>query len=126
MGEKIEEPLPLVVAQSRMADLANLGVFDVISGLVVGRPYGFDDKGRGKFIQMVADQCYDTDYPIILNVDVWRSDPILKLPLDALCGLDSEKDELSILEAGAVLGESWGWISNPQCPCPTIASMSQI
>lgn len=32
MGEKMEEPLPLVVIQSRMADLANWGVFDVISG----------------------------------------------------------------------------------------------
>ncbi len=100
MGEKMEDPLPLVVARSRMADLANLGVFKVISGLVFGRPYGFDEKGREEFAQMVADQCYGTDFPILFNVDVGHSDPILTVPLDALCSLDSENDEFSILEAG--------------------------
>jgi muramoyltetrapeptide carboxypeptidase LdcA involved in peptidoglycan recycling len=100
MGEKIEDSLPLGVARSQMADLVNLGVFEVISGLVVGRPYGFDEKERGEFAQMVADQCYETGFPILLNVDVGHSDPILTIPLDALCSLDSEKDEFSILEAG--------------------------
>ena len=106
MGEKMEDPLPLVVVQSQMADLVNLGVMEVISGLVVGRPYGFDEKGREEFAQMIADQCYGTDFPILLNVDVGHSDPILTMPLDALCSLDSEKDEFGILEVGVIIGET--------------------
>ncbi len=84
----------------------NFGVFEAISGLVVRRPYGFDDKGREESNQTVADQCYRIDFPIWLNVDVGHSDPILTVPLDALCSLDSKKDEFNILEPGVVGGES--------------------
>ena len=55
---------------------------------------------RNEFAQMVKDQCYGTDFPILLNVDVGHTDPILTVPLNAMVGLDSEKDEFTILEAG--------------------------
>lgn len=49
-----------------MADLVNVVVFEEISGLVVGRQYGYDEKMREDFV----DQCYGTEFPILMNVDV--------------------------------------------------------
>jgi hypothetical protein len=44
-----ENPLPLVVAQSQMTDPVKLGVFELISGLVMASQYRFDKKRREEF-----------------------------------------------------------------------------
>ncbi len=100
MAEKLEDPLSLMATRMKMADLVNLGVFEQISGIVMGRPYAYDQDMRVQFAQMVKDQCYGTDFPILMDVDVGHTDPVLTIPLNALVSLDSEKDEFSILEAG--------------------------
>ena len=103
MGKKIEDPFPLDDTRACMADLVNTGVFDEITGLIVGRPYGYDEQMRGEFAQMIADQCSGTDFPILLNVDIGHTSPVLTIPMNALVSLDSEKDDFRILEPG-VLG----------------------
>ncbi|KAI9827982.1 MAG: hypothetical protein M1819_006825 [Sarea resinae] len=102
MGEQMTDPLPLVKTRAMMADLANAGIFEEISGLVVGRPFAYDEKLREEFAQMITDQCYGTDFPILPNVDVGHTDPVLTVPLDAVVVLDSDRDEFSILEAGVL------------------------
>jgi muramoyltetrapeptide carboxypeptidase len=101
-GEQMDNPRTLVVTKAQMTDLDNLGVFDVIAGLVVGRPVGLDEGGREEFRGMVEGVLEGTSFPVLLDVDVGHTDPILTIPLDAMCSLDSEKDEFSILEAGVV------------------------
>lgn len=95
-----------------MADLVNLGIFEKITGLVIGRPYKYPEeqtkkqKERGEpsekeqFKQMVLAQCFGTNFPILFNVDIGHTDPILTIPLNALASLDSERDEFALLEAG--------------------------
>ena len=39
MGEKMEDPFSLTSTRAKMADLVNLGVFEQINGVIVGRPY---------------------------------------------------------------------------------------
>lgn len=85
-----------------MADLVNLEVFAVISGLVVGRPYKYDEQLEKQFKQMILDQCHGTSFPILYNVDIGHTDPMLTIPLNAMASLDSEKDEFAILEAAVV------------------------
>lgn len=65
------------------------------NGIVVGRLYACDEKMRDEFAQMVKDQCDGTIFPILLNVDVEYTDPILTIPPNAMVGLDSEKDEFT-------------------------------
>jgi muramoyltetrapeptide carboxypeptidase LdcA involved in peptidoglycan recycling len=101
-GELDNGSLPFAQTRSLMADLVNLGIFDGITGLVVGRPYKYDDEGKEEFKQMVLDQCYGTDFPILFNVDIGHTDPMLTIPLNALASLDSDRDEFAILEAGVV------------------------
>ena len=98
MGEDMKDPFSLEKTRSCMADLVNAGVIDEIRGLVVGRPYGYDEKMREEFAQLIADQCYGATFPILLNVDIGHTAPILTLPINAMVCIDSSKDEFSILE----------------------------
>lgn len=97
--DKPDSNFGLDFARSAMADLRNYGVLDQISGMVIGRPFQYSDKEWADFEHMILDQCYGTDFPILFNVDVGHTDPILTLPLNALVSLDSTKDEFALLEA---------------------------
>ena len=98
MGEDRKDPFSLEKMRACMADLVNAGVIDEISGLVVGRPYGYDEKMREDFAQVIVDQCYGSIFPILLNVDIGHTAPILTLPMNAMVCIDSSKNEFSILE----------------------------
>jgi muramoyltetrapeptide carboxypeptidase LdcA involved in peptidoglycan recycling len=76
-----------------------------ISGLVVGRPYKYSEEEKKEYKQMVLDMCRGTDFPILFNVDIGHTDPMLTIPMNAMASLDSEKDEFEVLEAGVVKRE---------------------
>ena len=44
MGEDMKDSFSPARTRACMADLVNAGVIDEISGLVIGRPYGYDEK----------------------------------------------------------------------------------
>ena len=99
-GEVFNGPLPYEQTRSLMADLVNLGIFEEIIGLVIGRPYKYDDEQKEDFKQMVLDQCRQSIFPILFNVDIGHTDPMLTIPLNALASLNSERDEFAIVESG--------------------------
>jgi len=101
-GEIFNGPFPYEKTRSAFADLANMGMFEQISGLVIGRPYKYDDGQKVELKKMVLDQCRGTEFPILFDVDIGHTDPILTIPLNALARLDSEGDEFAVLEAGVV------------------------
>lgn len=92
------DPFSMEQVRTCMADLVNTGVLDQISGLVIGRPHALDEDGTKEFFQIILDQCCRTNFPILVNVDVGHTDPMLTIPLNAMAILDSDKDEFSILE----------------------------
>ena len=98
----MKDPFSPARTRACMADLVNAGVIGQISGLVIGRPYGYDEKMREEFAQLVADQCYGTAFPILFNVDIGHTAPILTLPMNAMASIDSSKDDFSILEPGVL------------------------
>lgn len=100
-GENRGLPFSLDAARSAMADLRNAGVLEVVAGIVVGRPYMYDEEMRERFEKMVVDQCYGLEVPILANVDTGHADPMLTLPLDVMVRLDSggkEEEQFMILE----------------------------
>ncbi|KAI5235549.1 peptidase S66, LD-carboxypeptidase A [Aureobasidium subglaciale] len=103
-GEQPGEPYSLYAARTAMAHLQISGVFKVIAGLVVGRPYMYDEKVTEDFERMILDQCDGTEFPILAGVDIGHSDPMLTLPLDVMVALDSstEKDEQFVILEEAV------------------------
>jgi muramoyltetrapeptide carboxypeptidase LdcA involved in peptidoglycan recycling len=103
-GKKFSDPIPQDDIRGWLADLVLSGVFQQISGLVLGRFSKYDEAMRKEVTQIVLDQLQDTSFPILANVDIGHVSPILTIPLNALVRLDSDQDELSILEP-AVLDE---------------------
>ncbi|MCJ1227276.1 hypothetical protein MMC12_003931 [Toensbergia leucococca] len=92
------KPTPVENARLMMSDLVNAGVLGVIKGLVIGRPYMYDEEMRETLEKVVLDVLVGTDCPILADVDVGHTDPILTIPLDALVKLDSERDEFVVEE----------------------------
>jgi muramoyltetrapeptide carboxypeptidase len=92
-GDGPGTPFSLDAARSAVADLRNAGILEKVAGIVIGRPYMYDEKMTAAFEKMLVDQSYGLDIPILTNVDTGHSDPMLTLPLDAMVSLDSEADE---------------------------------
>jgi muramoyltetrapeptide carboxypeptidase len=96
--DKPNTAMPLEFVRSNLADLVNAGIFDHIIGLVLGRPYAYDEAMSREFEQTVLDQCHGTEFPILAGVDFGHTDPILTIPMNALVRLDSGGDVFEGLE----------------------------
>lgn len=92
-GDKPGVPFSLDYARSAVADLRNAGILEKVAGMVIGRPYMYDEKMTAAFEKMVVDQSYGLDIPILASVDTGHSDPMLTLPLDAMVSLDSSAED---------------------------------
>ena len=95
-------PIPIENARTMMGDLVLAGVLDVIAGLVIGRPYQHTDEMRAEWEKVVLGFCEGIGFPIVVDVDVGHTDPLLTIPLDALVRMDSEKDEIVVEEAAVM------------------------
>lgn len=98
---------PLYRVQAGIADLIAAGVFDEAAGLVVGRAFGYDsERDREKYAGVVKGLLCEgrlaakNPFPILFNVDIGHTAPLVTLPFDAMAELDSERDRFAVLEAG--------------------------
>ncbi|KAL9624717.1 MAG: hypothetical protein Q9160_001071 [Pyrenula sp. 1 TL-2023] len=101
-GDKDDTPSMSHLAGERCAltDLAKAGIFNQISGLIVGRPKANTEKMRQAWDEVVLGFCEMAGraFPVLANVNVGHTEPKLTVPLGALCRIDAEKDEWRILE----------------------------
>ncbi len=93
---------PISKIDSYLADLKLSGVFDVIKGMIIGRPFGYTDKESLELQSIIIKNMKDYDFPILYNVDIGHTDPILTIPLGVMSKLDSDKNEFSIIESGVI------------------------
>ncbi|ERT01064.1 hypothetical protein HMPREF1624_02301 [Sporothrix schenckii ATCC 58251] len=97
--------LPLNRVRAGLADLVAQGVFDAAAGVVVGRPFGYDTEEQcAAYIgvlrgHLCEGRFADATFPILFNVDIGHTVPMVTLPYDALAELDSAKDRFAILES---------------------------
>jgi muramoyltetrapeptide carboxypeptidase len=83
-----------------LANLDNLGVFASICGLIIGRPYAYDDEKTQILKQIIMTYTEPYDYPILYNANIGHASPIITLPLGVTVRLDSDRDAFEIMEAG--------------------------
>lgn len=76
------------------------GIFDQIVGLVVGRPHGYSDADVQSWEDGIIRALEGYNFPVLANVDVGHTDPVLTIPLGARVRLDSAKDLWEVLEPG--------------------------
>ncbi|KAI1396627.1 peptidase [Hypoxylon fuscum] len=108
IGEDGVSGNPLYRVRAGIADLIAQGVFEEVAGLVIGRPFGYDSADmREEYIGVIKEllcegRLAERKFPILFNVDIGHTTPIVTLPFDSLALLDSEKDRFAILEPGVV------------------------
>jgi muramoyltetrapeptide carboxypeptidase LdcA involved in peptidoglycan recycling len=80
-----------------------MGVFEQLSGLIVGRPRDYGTAEQMSLIdtiqQVINDEFNCANFPIVCNLDFGHTDPQLILPLGATINIDFEQAHLSLLES---------------------------
>jgi muramoyltetrapeptide carboxypeptidase len=85
---------------SHLIDLENSGVFEEISGMVIGRPYHYSKKMEKRLISLVKERTKKFNFPILYRVDFGHTDPMITLPIGAKSTLDSKEGIFAINESG--------------------------
>jgi muramoyltetrapeptide carboxypeptidase LdcA involved in peptidoglycan recycling len=80
-----------------LTDLENLGVFEAIAGLLIGRPAAYSAQDVEVLWQVVEKRTTAAGIPVLANVDAGHTDPMLTLPLGATARLDAGERSLSAL-----------------------------
>lgn len=85
---------------SFLADLDNLGIFKSIQGLIIGRPYFYEEEDNKKLKNIIEYYTKDYNYPILFNANIGHVSPIITVPFGSEVHLDSQKNIFEIKEAG--------------------------
>lgn len=93
-GEKVEN------IDSYLTDLELSGIFKNIKGMIVGRFFGYSEQEKKEAIKVIQERTSSYEFPIILNVDIGHSDPMITIPLGVQVRIDSSKDIFEIKENG--------------------------
>ncbi|KAH7131683.1 peptidase u61 ld-carboxypeptidase a [Dactylonectria estremocensis] len=108
MGDNEARGVPLGRVRAAFADLIAAGVFEEAAGLVVGRAFGYDsEEARDSYAGVIREllcegRLAERKFPILFNVDIGHTEPLVTLPYDALAVLDSENDKFAVIESGVV------------------------
>jgi muramoyltetrapeptide carboxypeptidase LdcA involved in peptidoglycan recycling len=96
----IEDSLKDAATIERSFSLLKLnGVFDKISGILLGKHELFNDlKTVRKPYEILLEVLGDRDLPIIADFDCCHTHPMLILPIGVRVSIDADKQEISILE----------------------------
>lgn len=89
--------LSISEVDSYLADLDNLGVFEKITGLIIGRPYRYSEDEHKKLQSLMLKYMRKNKCPILYNANIGHSDPITTLRYGAVAELDSSLSSFKIL-----------------------------
>lgn len=95
----IEDSLKDIATLERSFSLLKLnGVFDKISGIILGKHEGFDDMKTGrKPYQVLLEVLGERKIPFLADFDCCHTHPMLTLPIGAEIKLDATNQEISLL-----------------------------
>ncbi|HUV24155.1 MAG TPA: S66 peptidase family protein [Methanomassiliicoccales archaeon] len=83
-----------------LTQLRHMGVYDEISGMVLGRfptKVGFSKEDTLSMIFEEATRGYD--FPIISGVDFAHTDPMITIPLGVRCIVDADNQRIELMES---------------------------
>ncbi len=82
-----------------LMDYENMGVFEQITGLIVARPYGYDDDARERLHNVIVERTARFGFPVLANTDTGHTTPLQTLPIGCHAALDSASNRFAITEA---------------------------
>ncbi len=100
----IEDSLKDACTIERTFSLLKLsGVFEKVSGILLGKHEKFDDNGTGRLpYEILLEVLGDAQIPILADFDCCHTHPMLTMPLGCEVRLDTEKKEVTLLESPLV------------------------
>lgn len=98
-GEDFRKGESLPKVDSALSDLRNLGLFKQIKGIVFGRGFGYTEEQIKQLKEIILYNTRDYTFPILYNLDIRHTDPIITIPLGVETEIDSSKNKFEILES---------------------------
>ena len=101
-GQDFRKGEPIDYVDSKLQDLENSGIFKDIKGLIIGRGTRYTPKQLVKFEQVIRNHFEKYDFPVLFNVDVGHTDPLITIPIGVKVTLDAYENLFSIDEPGVI------------------------
>lgn len=92
-----EKPSPMTV-DGILMDYQNMGVFEKIRGLIVGRPMYYSDEEKQLLREIVIERTQGYTFPIITGMDFGHTAPQFTIPLGCMVQIDSTEKRFEIVE----------------------------
>lgn len=92
-----EEPTPDFVRYT-LLNMAAIGIFDVIKGIIVGKPKNeaYYEEYKEVYKKVVGE--VNPNLPILYNINIGHADPMCIFPLGLKVKVDMDKKEITFLE----------------------------
>jgi len=92
-----EKPSPSTV-DGILMDYQNMGVFEKIHGLIVGRPMYYSAEEKQSLREIILDRTRGYAFPIVTDVDFGHTAPQFTIPLGIMARIDSKEKRFEIVE----------------------------
>lgn len=87
---------------AHLTDLELSGVFEQCAGMLIGRPKSYTDEQVKQLEEIIKERTEGYNFPILFNIDIGHTDPIMTLPIGVKARLDSQSNTFEILESAVV------------------------
>ena len=85
-----------------LSDYENMGVFDRLNGMLVGRPMRYSDPDRELLLEVVRERTEHCGFPVIGEMDFGHTCPQMVMPIGCRVTMNADRRQVSI-EEGAVV-----------------------
>jgi muramoyltetrapeptide carboxypeptidase len=92
-----EKPSPQTI-DGILMDYENMGVFEQIRGMLVGRPIYYTDAEKQELNEVILERTKKFPFPIVTGMDFGHTAPLLTLPLGVRARIDVEARRFEIIE----------------------------
>lgn len=96
-----EKPLPERV-DGILMDYQNMGVFERLNGLLVGRPMRYSLAEKQALREVILERTMPFSFPVITDMDFGHTSPQLTLPIGCQARVDTYQHSFEIIESAVV------------------------
>ena len=81
-----------------LTDLELSNIFNEISGMIIGIPFGYNSEETKEFKKIILEKTSDYNFPILFNVNIGHCDPIITVPIGTKVIIDSFTNSFNFTE----------------------------
>ncbi|HKO91163.1 MAG TPA: S66 peptidase family protein [Polyangiaceae bacterium] len=93
-----ERPSPETV-DGILMDYENMGVFENLAGMLVGRPMRYSDQEKASLDEVLLERTQRYAFPIVSGMDFGHTAPQLTLPVGCHARIDTSTESVVVLDA---------------------------